>query len=217
MGQVDRSAYWVPSLMKMNTDGSMTQFKGYTQNVVYYRRPGGANGPRIQPFPLGLRMIAGDSKATAAQPLWQVQWDCGQGGPQYPSIPSCPDANNPIHASLVFPNCWDGVNLDVSDHKSHMRYANTNGTCPADHPVSLPEVTFETDFPGVTGGSSYSLASMGQYTWHGDFWNAWNTKAQNALVATCLNITTVSCGQTFYDGNSTIFSPGVFSVNMTNY
>jgi Domain of unknown function (DUF1996) len=85
----------------------------------------------------------------------------------------------------VFPSCWDGVHLDSADHKSHMAYAAANGACPSDHPLSLPEVTFEVDFPGIAGGSDYYLSSGGIYSWHGDFIADWDDRVQNALVASC--------------------------------
>ena len=69
-----------------------------------------------------------------------------------------------------------------------MVYANAdNGACPADHPVSLPEIDYEIDYPGITGGSQYTLSSHGPYTMHADFFAAWDPQVQNALVTGCLN------------------------------
>jgi hypothetical protein len=37
-------------------------------------------------------------------------------------------------------------NLDSPDHKSHM--SNTvHGACPADHPVALPELSYQIEYP----------------------------------------------------------------------
>jgi hypothetical protein len=69
-----------------------------------------------------------------------------------------------------------------------MAYANaSNGACPADHPVSLPQISYEIDYPGIAGGSQYTLSSHGPYTMHGDFFAAWDPQVQNALVTGCLN------------------------------
>lgn len=44
--------------------------------------------------------------------------------------------------------CWDGVNLDSPDHKSHVTYPE-NGSfergspCPKSHPVRLPQLFYE--------------------------------------------------------------------------
>jgi Domain of unknown function (DUF1996) len=45
-------------------------------------------------------------------------------------------------------SCWDGVNLDSTDHTTHVSYPasgtfETNGPCPATHPVKLPQLMFE--------------------------------------------------------------------------
>jgi Domain of unknown function (DUF1996) len=206
MGTSDLSAYWVPSLIKKNADGTSSVVKSYQSNVVYYRRAGGGMGPGVQPFPVGLRMIAGDAKATSDQPLSIVAWDCGGGGLESPHMYACPGGPSaPIHASLIFPSCWDGVHLDSADHKSHMAYAAKDGTCPADHPVSLPEVTFELDYPDIAGGPDYSLASGGIYSLHGDFIADWDNQVQNALVASCLNVPH-ECGDMHRDGD-TLFRP----------
>jgi hypothetical protein len=183
---LDHSAYWVPSLMKKAADGSVSVEKNQDQSlVVYYRRKGG-NGPQVKPFPKGLRMIAGNAKATTPQDTHILAWDCGEGGPETANIPNCTGGQQ-IHMSMAFPNCWNGRDLDSADHKSHMAYATDAGVCPADHPVSLPEVTFESDYPGLYNGSQYVLSSGGQYSFHGDFFAAWDQRTQNALVASCLN------------------------------
>jgi hypothetical protein len=188
----DKSAYWVPSVYKKNTDGTSTLVTNSSQiSWVYYRRVGAANGPTVQPFPPGLRMIAGDAAATSAQPLPIVKWLCGHGGPESPGIPNCTApgmTGEAMLAKILFPSCWDGKNLDSPNHKSHMAYATYDGTCPSTHPVSLPEITMEAEYPGIYGGSSYYLSSGGIYSMHADFFNGWDPQVQNALVAECLNI-----------------------------
>ncbi len=184
----DHSAYWVPALYKTDADGPRTLITSRDQLMfIYYVRAGGPKGPKVKPFPPGLRMVAGDMNATSTQSSKIVEWTCGGGGPTSGRIPSCSDPKQPIHASLGFPSCWDGKHLDSADHKSHMAYAADNGTCPRTHPVSLPKVSYEIDYPGITGGPSYELASGGRYSMHGDFFAAWDARVQNALVSECLN------------------------------
>jgi Domain of unknown function (DUF1996) len=184
----DHSAYWVPALYKKNADGPRTLVTSRDQLMfIYYVRAGGPKGPKVEPFPAGLRMVTGDMNATSAQSSRILEWTCGGGGPTSGKIPSCSDPKQPIHASLGFPSCWDGKHLDSADHKSHMAYAADNGACPRTHPVSLPKVSYEIDYPGITGGPSYELASGGQYSMHGDFFAAWDARVQNALVSECLN------------------------------
>jgi Domain of unknown function (DUF1996) len=139
----------------------------------------------VKSFPAGLRMIAGDMHATSAESSKILEWTCGGGGPTTGNVPSCSDPKQPIHASLGFPSCWDGKHLD--DHKSHMAYAASDRAYPRTHPVSLPKVSYELDYPGITGGPSYELASGGRYSNARRFLSAWDARVQNALVRECLN------------------------------
>jgi hypothetical protein len=196
MGTSDHSAYWIPSLYQKNADGSFTLIEDPNQEIfVYYRRPGGSLGPKVQPFPLGLAMVAGNARATSGQSLSVVYFDCGGGGPRYASIPQCPSGySTSLHAEIEFPSCWNGTQLNSADHMSNMAYANPDtGACPADHPISLPEVDFSIYYDDIAGGPQYELSSQlssptrSPYTMHGDFFAAWDPQVQNALVGACLN------------------------------
>jgi hypothetical protein len=203
----DHSAYWIPALYRKNAANAWTLVTSDSQEMfIYYVRAGGPNGPKVKPFPAGLRMVAGDQHATSAQPATVLEWTCGGAGPTSADIPQCSDPSQPIHASLGFPSCWDGVHLDSADHRSHMAYAAPDGTCPASHPVSLPKLSYEVDYPGITGGPGYQLASGGRFSMHGDFFNAWDTRVQNALVSDCLNAAH-DCLDITRDGD-TLFKPG---------
>jgi uncharacterized protein DUF1996 len=217
MGSLDLSAYWVPSLYHENADGLYTVVNNKNQTLaVYFQRAGGVNGPKVRPFPMGLRMVAGDAMAMSPQSTTMVWWTCGGAGAYHPGIPQCPD-NQSLNATLVFPNCWDGHSLDSTDHKSHMAYSAPNGACPASHPVSLPKITYSVSYPGISGGPSYFLASGGIYSFHGDFFNAWNSQAQNALVASCLN-TPHDCNDIYRSGNI-IYRPDhdLQPINISNF
>ena len=53
-----------------------------------------------------------------------------------------------IRTTITFPTCWDGVNVDSPDHKSHVAYPErgtfeSTGPCPASHPVKLPQLMYE--------------------------------------------------------------------------
>ena len=52
-----------------------------------------------------------------------------------------------IRSTIIFPQCWDGKNLDSPDHKSHMAYASGavmgGTTCPTTHPIRTPQVMYE--------------------------------------------------------------------------
>lgn len=70
------------------------------------------------------------------------------------------DANckDGIRLELMFPSCWDGVNVDSADHQSHMAYPDLvqDGNCPSGFPVRLVSLFYETiwntyQFVGVPG------------------------------------------------------------------
>jgi hypothetical protein len=212
MGKLDLSAYWVPALYYKTAHGAMPVTSKQQTLAVYFQRAGGTGGPKVRPFPAGLRMVAGNAMAASAQSTNLVWWKCGDLGDPLAGIPQC-TFQRPIDATLTFPNCWDGRNLDSTDHKSHMAYPDKRGTCPSGHPVVLPRMTYHVTYPGIPGGPRFFLASGGIYSYHGDFMNAWNDKAQAALVATCLNAPR-DCNDLYSNGN-TIFRLGTNFNNIT--
>jgi hypothetical protein len=176
----DTAGYWVPTLI-----GATGQAITPRSATVYYRRHTLAP---VQSFPQGFKLIAGDSKATAAQNLMVTSWNCGPEAGIRPTstIPTCPDAaRQGLALHVQFPNCWDGVNLDSPDHKSHMTYSQ-RGRCPADHPVAMPAIQVNLRYP-TAGGPGLALSSGGQFSGHADFFNAWRQGVLQALVDGCLN------------------------------
>jgi hypothetical protein len=177
----ETAAYWMPTLF---VNGDEVEPTGAT---IYYRRSSMAG--HIRAFPPGLKMIAGDAKATSAQPLSVTFWNCGVEGGVAPtsSVPTCP-ATGPmtsLRLHVRFPSCWDGQSLDSADHKSHMAYAQ-RGRCDGAHPVAVPAIELIFRYP-IAGGSGVTLASGGQYSAHADFFNGWKQGALTRLVNRCLN------------------------------
>ncbi|HSW80138.1 MAG TPA: DUF1996 domain-containing protein [Candidatus Saccharimonadales bacterium] len=222
ISQYDHSAYWVPSIMYTNPDGSTGQYtnSGAT-NVVYYSRPGGTNGPKVQPFPKGLKMLAGNPSATTAQSTSVVLFNCS-GGPESAALmTNCPGtASNPLRGNITFPSCWDGVHLDSADHKSHMAYANTTtGACPADHPVSLPQILYDLHWPTMGGGPNYFLSSGGIYSMYAEFIEGWDTRLEQGLIDNCINNAQNSCHLVNVGSNGAVTINGSSSAlfNINNY
>ncbi len=54
----------------------------------------------------------------------------GSGGPATPGFPDH-RCGGGLEIRVNFPMCWDGVNLDTPDHKSHVAYPTLvdNGIC----------------------------------------------------------------------------------------
>jgi hypothetical protein len=175
----ETAAYWMPTVF---LNGQAVEPRGAT---IYYRR---RTLDAVRPFPPGFRLIAGDSHAMTPQDLHITYWNCGAmtGIPASASAPTCPnDRAESLRLHVNFPNCWDGKNLDSANHQSHMAYA-VRGMCPASHPVAMPAVSLIFRYP-ITGGAGVSLASGGQYSSHGDFFNSWRQGVLSSLVHGCLN------------------------------
>ena len=101
---------------------------------------------------------------------------------------------------VMFPQCWNGKDLDSPNHKDHMAYSDSSLTtankCPTTHPVAIPEISFNFDFKVVTADStkSWRLASdnytkdlPGGLSSHGDWVNGWDQALLNTIVKNCLN------------------------------
>ncbi|WP_100444263.1 DUF1996 domain-containing protein [Glycomyces xiaoerkulensis] len=179
----DRSAYWFPTL----SNGDEAALSTWHQ-VVYYKS-GIEDYTAVQPFPEGLRFIAGDPDATAAEfeeaPGAVEGYECGESFHNYTFPDHCPDYSW-LNLRYQAPSCWDGVNLDSADHKSHMSYP-VEGSCPASHPVPVPMLEFKIHWPVNGDMSQVSLASGEGPSWHYDFINAWEPETLDALVEHCIN------------------------------
>jgi hypothetical protein len=186
--KIDESGYWFPSLV-MNGNPVAP-----TSSAFYYRGPDKQyDASLVRPIPAGLVMIAGDSRATVAQPSLTTYWQCGPDA-SYESPKSAvpydcsPWPGNTLRAILTFPSCWDGVNLDSPDHKSHMAYPLVWGStyCPLTHPVMLVRLTAVVAYETVTNGAGATLSSGSPYSFHGDFMNGWDQASMVYLTQKCV-------------------------------
>ncbi|HEY2702381.1 MAG TPA: DUF1996 domain-containing protein [Candidatus Dormibacteraeota bacterium] len=179
----DTAGYWQPALLVNGTPVAANAERAYYANVTR---------GTIRAFPAGLRIIAGNSKASGPQPPSVFYWGCAhdENAGQLTSPPQCADQ---LRAHIIFPNCWDGVNLDSADHHSHMAYSS-GGSCPADHPVALPRLTIAVGWNATPTPASVSLSSGPAYTMHADFLNSWRQGALESLVSRCL-AAHLNCGE----------------------
>jgi hypothetical protein len=194
-GTANRSAYWVPAMVDTRTNLAVMP---RASNFYYKSGYDGVRPADIRPFPAGLRMIAGDAMNNRApaqytQSAWR--YHCHNAGTNVgPSIPNCAVGDEMVQ-EIVFPQCWDGRNLDSPDHKSHMAYANgSTPGCPATHPVPLPQITFNIHYPITSANqatywrlSSDTYSGPAGYSAHGDWWNGWDQSVMEAWVSTCVN------------------------------
>ncbi|MGQ0849016.1 MAG: DUF1996 domain-containing protein [Actinomycetota bacterium] len=189
----DSSGYWHPTVF---FDG--VRAPAPKASIYYTQRTTKKPLGDIQVWPVGLRVIAGDAHAATPQDLTKVWWDCdGATMDHQASAPTCPTGSRGLEANVRFPDCWDGVNLDSSDHKSHLSYSvNIDGTyrCDAAHPVSLPFIHMIFRWDGqYPNGGSVSLSNGSSLAFHADFMNGWQQDRLVALVDGCIRAS-IECG-----------------------
>ncbi|MFI1991827.1 DUF1996 domain-containing protein [Actinoplanes sp. NPDC020271] len=186
---IDKSSYWIPTLYQDNVPVEPVT------GVFYYLGEGVSDAliAQTRPLPLGLRIVAGNAKATGPADNTIARWSCLHHGEVNPlsDFVNCP-AGSMLESYLDFPHCWDGKNLDSADHRSHMAYP-VNNACPASHPVVVPKLRQVMRYPVNGDPSRLRLASGGGYTMHGDFFNAWPVDEMARRVDDCIRII-VKCG-----------------------
>ena len=194
-GTINRSGYWAPAMID-TLDGTPVTPQSM---IIYYKT--GYNGVRpgdIRSLPQGLRMIAGDSKNSGPY-QWggPAHFTCiepvsGTGGSSQ-NVPTTCQTGSTIWAAVMFPQCWDGVNLDSPDHKSHMSYP-VNGACPSTHPVAVPEITVNVLYPVADmkalsrwrlASDTYDPSTPAGYSSHADWFNGWKPQFMDAFVQNC--------------------------------
>lgn len=190
----DTAAYWVPTLY--DAHGILRS----PRRVRAYYYANAADRGALRAFPPNLRMIAGDARATGVQPRGVIQWMCrnrvdqSAGRPLLSEAPPRCGAEAYLSLSIRFPDCWDGVRLDSSDHRRHMAYADEQARCPVSHPVKLPKlrlsITYEDGaFTGgdfTLGGPRGSHHALPWSAMHADVWNSWQQAALEQYVDGCL-------------------------------
>ena len=220
-GIANRSGYWVSAIVDMRTANAVRP----KSNEVYYKEAGSygqlnpgldpARKRSIQPFPTGLRMIAGDPGNTTGDTrnnpnpaLYYVApaWSCNAPdgtitiGGKIPGV-ECPNGSEIIQL-VYFPNCWDGRNLDSPDHKSHMAYANDSTPnnhpdqgCPASHPIPVPWLSFNVHYEvdennrpenWRLSSDNYAHDKPGGGSSHGDFIFGWDPDIFLRVLNNCI-------------------------------
>ncbi|KAJ7056759.1 hypothetical protein C8F01DRAFT_1154806 [Mycena amicta] len=199
----DKSVYWAPTLYFHWKNGSFSSVNG--SPVIYYLF---SDTPGVTtPFPDDFRMLSGtptlrsyNASSYAQQAVTFLCLDFSGTSTKFNELPSqaCPSG---VRAQLNFPSCWDGVNSDSADHKSHVDYLSggpDSGTCSDKRfPKTLPRIFMEMYLD--TGSWDkyrdqamnpnqpyvYSMGDPTGYGYHGDFMMGWDAGVLQNVVDKC--------------------------------
>jgi hypothetical protein len=196
--ELNRSAYWIPALLDGRGNAVVPD-----QIIIYYKTH---HPESVTAMPQGLQMVAGNTSSESFEADQLLQWSCGANGQAYAPTNRIPDCGGDIiNASVVFPNCWDGVNLASPDFTSHLTYVNDNEDCPSSHPRRLPKISILVYWPGVDSVDGWHLSSdvTGGFnappggTLHADWWGGWNDETMDLWIEGCMQAArNCSYGQT---------------------
>jgi hypothetical protein len=139
-------------------------------------------------------------------------------------VPNCPTANNAdgrknqIEVVTRSEECWDGINLDSANHRSHLAFQTyTNSPdglpkCPSTHPYNIPVfqlgVFFTVDANLADWRLSsdemermlYDAATPGGRTMHFDWFGAWDNLILKRWMDNCINLGLSCVNMEFGDG-----------------
>ncbi|KAJ6468290.1 WSC domain-containing protein, partial [Mycena sanguinolenta] len=159
------------------------------------------------PFPDDFRMLSGtptlrsyNSSSFAQLAITFLCLDFSGTTTKFNELPAqkCPSG---IRAQINFPSCWDGVNTDSADHKSHVAYLSTgpdSGTCSdPKYPKTLPRIfmemyldtaSFDQYRDQAMNPSQPFVYAMGDptgYGYHADFMMGWDQGVLDQVVNKC--------------------------------
>lgn len=211
----DKSVYWTPKLYYMSEDGQFEDVpqagegNGITGGMTVYYLQRGSDASNLTTFPEDFRMVTGNPfqrnfTDVEAAPGHAVSFVCldYSGGSSHPETNRMPDYNCPngLRAQVFFPSCWNGIDLDPPDHKSHMAYPighYDNGKCPDSHPYQTISLFFEVIYQTNLFADRWWDANQHPfvfaqgdrtgYGFHGDFLNGWDIDVLRKASSECTN------------------------------
>jgi hypothetical protein len=187
----DTAAYWIPTVSWTDSNGTKTELEA-NQTFFYYKLGGKSPNFDVEPRPNGPIKVDGLKVITVQGK--NVEWRCQNG--KWDTSPPEQCSNRTLVVRIKFPDCLakdaNGPLLDSADHRSHMvdsvRQENSAyKKCPSTHPIPLPMLQTNFQFPLPTTTGTVTLSSGAYSTMHADFFNAWQVGALEDLVARCIN------------------------------
>lgn len=225
---LNRSSYWMPAML--NGAGFVVP---PDQVLVYYKRlpktdsrcgsPDATHVGFCVNMPNGIKFIfgydmgkmSGGPTDTKSWDQWSMNFQCVRrptretvaGTGVYQTLAEaaavCP-VGQWIKADLDGPSCWDGKNLDTSDHRSHVVYptgAMSGGGryCDAAHPYRIPTIAYQWFFTVSADVANWRLSSDDMLakmtgksvvpgtTLHMDYFEAWSPAIKKVWHDHCID------------------------------
>jgi hypothetical protein len=188
----DTSTYYWPVLRAGSSDhGSHGSHGGgvLDPSSIQVRFEGNATSPVVA-MPRFLRVLAGDAEAaTSDDPVAIARWGCTGSPGRYTFLyPRCPSGQR-VMRSFEFPSCWDGRRIDSPDHRAHVAFPSSDGSCPR-NTFAIPRLRLRVTY-AVPPGQEYSVDTLpaqngSPLTDHADFINVMPPPLMSRAVA-CIN------------------------------
>ncbi len=155
---------------------------------------------KVTAMPRLLRIITGDAKAFVNGPAnANASWSCTgfEDRQLKDKYPLCPQGSDVVR-TFKFQSCWDGRNIDSANHRTHVAFAQNDGTCANGFqaiPQLVQRIVYDVDAPSLNdGGRTTPLFAVDSFpeqlhkpvTDHGDFINVFDEKLMNEMVG-CIN------------------------------
>jgi len=176
-------------------------------------------------FPENFRMITGDlrsrsnSGSIAQKAISFLCLDFQGQSVRFDGLPPQP-CRSGVRAQITFPQCWDGINPDSPDHKSHVVFPSTgfdSGICdpgPFNHrlPRIFVEIYYATNVFDFNQGKNkaqpfvFAQGDPTGYGYHGDFINGWDAGVLS-------NNSIQQCKCDIFGGTDCCIKEGLFTKN----
>jgi len=199
----NKSLYWNPAIYKVlnqNSDKTFQIVDVWFASAYYIFQTGQATA-----FPSGLKMKASDVEKLArvravcdgpSECEREDDGGCEGYGPsnqtQHGFLPV--GACGELEINIKFPTCWDGTNVE-SETGDHVAYSEgCDGdehnecfefSCPASHPVKMPEIHLYVRVLGYEGGPH--MFSDGSDIFHSDYFSGWDQTELQRVLDNCDN------------------------------
>ncbi|MBW8295326.1 DUF1996 domain-containing protein [Sphingopyxis sp.] len=213
--ELNRSAYWMPAML----DGKGNVVRPDSVSIYYKRRPASdpvckVAGKDCVGIPRGLRFVFGwdQTRPNEPQPENTKLFNFKCVNVWTPTTAAFPDMVEPmkackpgqwLSATIATPQCWNGVDLDSSNHRSHLadmvRDRNSGkNACPASHPYIIPQFTMGVGYSIEAGDEPklWHLSSDAMLppalrrpgaSFHSDYFEAWEDDIRLRWEAGCID------------------------------